>query len=164
MVCPDDPGPDSVPKDYLLANRRDRLIVIDTFRYDIIRFVALADIMVLPSYYREGVPRTLLEGLAMGKPVITTDHPGCREVVDDGQNGYLIPTHNSAALADKLRLLMDSPENRRKFGQHSRWKAENEFSESLVVGRIIQELYEMSPKRGQMSLQEFPRYNEVKTS
>jgi N,N'-diacetylbacillosaminyl-diphospho-undecaprenol alpha-1,3-N-acetylgalactosaminyltransferase len=109
MVCPDDPGPDRVPKDYLVANRRDRLMVIDTFRYDIIRFAALADIMVLPSFYREGVPRTLLEGLAMGKPIITTDHPGCREVVDEGRNGFLIPPRNSAALAEKLRQLMDTP-------------------------------------------------------
>jgi len=155
MVCPEDPGPDSVPKDYLLANQRDRLIVIDTFRYDIIKFMALADIVVLPSYYREGVPRTLMEGLVMGKPLITTDHPGCREVVDNGRNGYLIPTHNSAALADKLRLLMDNPENRLKFGQHSRWKAENEFSESLVVGRIIRELYEISPAPGQLSPSSF---------
>ena len=143
MVCPQDVGPDTVPRNYLAANRRDRLIIIDTFRYDIIRFVALADIVVLPYYYREGVPRTLLEGMAMGKPVITTDHPGCREVVNEGLNGFLIPVKNSAALAQRLTVLMDNASMRLEFGRSSRQKAEREFSEEVVVGRIMQEVYNL---------------------
>jgi N,N'-diacetylbacillosaminyl-diphospho-undecaprenol alpha-1,3-N-acetylgalactosaminyltransferase len=112
------------------------------FRYDIQNFVALAEIMVLPSYYPEGVPRSLLEGLAMAKPIITTDHPGCREVVDEGRNGFLIPVGNPEALAQRLAVLMGDAEMRSEFGRCSRNKARQEFSEELVVGRIIQELYE----------------------
>ena len=71
-------------------------------RYDIPLLIAASDICVLPSYYREGVPRNLLEGMCMAKPIITTDSVGCKETVDNGWNGYLIPTQNSVALADAI--------------------------------------------------------------
>lgn len=142
MVCPKDPGsPDSVPGSFFSSCKLERLIVVDEFRYDINVFEALSDIMVLPSYYREGCPRTLLEGLSMAKPIITTDHPGCRETIDEAKNGYLIPIRNSAKLIENLDRLMSDKSLRIQFGQHSRQKAENEFSEALVVHRIIREVY-----------------------
>ena len=149
MVCPKDQGsPDSVPEEYLESQRLERLIVIDTFRHDIKNFVALADIMALPSFYPEGVPRTLLEGLAMAKPIVTTDNQGCRETVENGKNGYLIPIRNSDLLAEKLDILMADQNIRAQFGQESRRKAENEFSESSVVGRVIREIYELHSLKG----------------
>jgi len=149
MVCPKDQGsPDSVPEEYLESQRLERLIVIDTFRHDIKNFVALADIMALPSFYPEGVPRTLLEGLAMAKPIVTTDNQGCRETVENGKNGYLIPIRNSDLLAEKLDILMADQNIRAQFGQESRRKAENEFSESIVVGRVIREIYELHSLKG----------------
>lgn len=66
-----------------------------------------ASVFVLPSYYREGLPRTILEALACGRPVITTDWTGCREAVENGVNGYLIPIKNSKALAEKMKVLCD---------------------------------------------------------
>jgi len=59
-------------------------------------------VVVLPSYYREGVPRVILEAMSMGKPVVTTDMPGCRDAVEDGKNGLLVPPKNSQALAEAI--------------------------------------------------------------
>jgi len=142
MVCPRDEGtPDAVPRSWLAARSHPRLIVVDTFQEDIYDFVAESDVMVLPSYYREGVPRTLLEGMAMAKPIVTTDHPGCRETVDHGRNGYLVSPVDTAALAERVGTLMDDDSLRREFGRRSRRKAEAEFAEELVVGRIVREVY-----------------------
>ncbi len=74
---------------------------------DPVTFYEGASVFVLPSYYREGLPRTILEALACGRPVITTDWTGCREAIDDGENGYLVPIKDSKSLADKMALLCD---------------------------------------------------------
>ena len=73
---------------------------------------ALADcaVYVLPSYYREGTPRSVLEAMAMGRPIITTDMPGCRETVDDGVNGFLVPPRDPPALAAAMARFADSPD------------------------------------------------------
>ncbi|HKO91767.1 MAG TPA: glycosyltransferase family 4 protein, partial [Polyangiaceae bacterium] len=71
--------------------------------------LARAHVFVLPSYYREGVPRTILEAMAMGRPVITCDAPGCREAVQDGKNGYLVPIKNASALADAMLRFVEQP-------------------------------------------------------
>lgn len=74
---------------------------------DPVSFYESASVFVLPSYYREGLPRTILEALACGRPVITTDWTGCREAVEDGVNGYLVPIKDSKALEEKMRELCD---------------------------------------------------------
>lgn len=113
------------------------------FRNDVREILALADVVVLPSYYREGVPRVLLEGMAMGKPIVTTNNVGCRETVDEGKNGFLVPSRNSAALASAIEVLINDKELREQFGRYSRVKAETEFDETVIVQRIIEELYEI---------------------
>jgi len=91
-----------------------------------------SDIVVLPSY-REGLPKSLIEACAVGRPVVTTDVPGCRECVRDGWNGYLVPVRNSEALAEAMRKLIEDAELRKEFGQHSRHLAEQQFSLLTVV-------------------------------
>jgi N,N'-diacetylbacillosaminyl-diphospho-undecaprenol alpha-1,3-N-acetylgalactosaminyltransferase len=113
------------------------------FRNDVREILALSDVVVLPSYYREGVPRVLLEAMAMGKPIVTTNNVGCRETVDEGKNGFLVPVRNSAALASAIEVLINDKELREQFGRHSRVKAETEFDETVIVQRIIEELYEI---------------------
>lgn len=143
MICPQDPGsPDSVPKEYIDTHRSENLIVIDYFRDDIKNLIALADIMVLVSYYREGVPRTLLEGLSMSKPIIASNSVGCKEVVEEERNGFLVPVKNSNKLAEKLKILMDDENKRQLFGKHSREIAKKYFDETLVINRVLKELYE----------------------
>ena len=110
------------------------------FRDDIKDLISIADIVVLPSY-REGTPRTLLEAGAMAKPLITTDTPGCREVVKDGFNGFLVPVKDSKKLTEKIKVLIENKELREKFGQNSREFIKREFDIKIVVLKYM-ELYE----------------------
>ena len=75
-------------------------------------------IYVLPSY-REGTPRTVLEAMAMARPIITTDAPGCRETVIDGVSGFLVPVRDSNAVAEKMQWFIEHPEQIEKMGQGS---------------------------------------------
>lgn len=97
-----------------------------------------ADIVVLPSYYREGIPKSLIEATAMGKPIVTTDAVGCRECVDDGINGFLVPPKSGEKIAEALIKLIDDAELRDKMGKASRIKAEKEFDVQVVVNKHIQ--------------------------
>ena len=72
---------------------------------DPVAFYGNCSVFVLPSYYREGLPRTILEAMSCGRPVITTDWPGCREPMEDGKNGFLVPVQDASALAEKMILL-----------------------------------------------------------
>jgi N,N'-diacetylbacillosaminyl-diphospho-undecaprenol alpha-1,3-N-acetylgalactosaminyltransferase len=131
---------DSVPEAYLRERASSRFSWVPTFRADLKEILSLADIVTLPSYYREGVPRVLLEAMALGKPIVTTDNVGCREVVDHGRNGFLVPVHDSRALADGIRSLVESESLRKVFGRHSRSKAEAQFSETAVVDGVMTRL------------------------
>lgn len=95
-----------------------------------------SDIVVLPSY-REGLPKSLIEACAVGRPIVTTDVPGCRECVDDGVNGYLVPLKSSEELADAIMKLVESPDDRRRFGTASRNKAEADFSIENVINKTF---------------------------
>ena len=109
------------------------------FRKDIKDIISIADIVVLPSY-REGTPRTLLEAGAMGKPLITTNAPGCKEVVKDGYNGFLVPVKDSKILAEKIKILIEDKNLRKKFGYNSREYIKKEFDVKIVVKKYL-ELY-----------------------
>jgi glycosyltransferase involved in cell wall biosynthesis len=107
---------------------------------DVRAAMAQADCIVLPSY-REGLPRTLLEGSAMGKPLIATDVPGCRDVVVEGETGYLCADRSAEALAAAmLRMIDDSAEDRLAMGARGRRKVEEEFCESRVVDKYLDAL------------------------
>ncbi|MBY7932069.1 glycosyltransferase family 4 protein [Vibrio fluvialis] len=100
--------------------------------------IAKVDCMVLPSFYREGVPKSLLEAGAMGKPIITTDNVGCRETVDDGVNGYLCEVRSTESLIEKLELIIQmSHELRLNMGRQSRLKIEREFDEQIVINKYL---------------------------
>ena len=106
---------------------------------DVREEIEVADCIVLPSYYREGIPRALLEASAMGRPIITTNAVGCREVVDDGVNGLLCRSQDAHDLAKKMeRMLALSPEERSEMGRRGREKIEREFDERLVIDRYLE--------------------------
>lgn len=94
--------------------------IIDYFEetHDVVSFYRQSSVYVLPSY-REGTPRTVLEAMAMGRPIITTDSPGCKETVRDGQNGFLIPIKDSVALAEKMEWFIVNKEQINTMGQES---------------------------------------------
>jgi glycosyltransferase involved in cell wall biosynthesis len=101
--------------------------------HDVRPFIAASDCVVLPSY-REGVPRTLMEASAMGRPIVATDVPGCREVVAEGVNGLLCEVRNADSLAERLAQMLDmSGEARRAMGERGRQKVAAEFDERVVI-------------------------------
>lgn len=99
---------------------------------DITVVFAMAHIVCLPSY-REGVPRVLAEAAACGRALVTTDVPGCREIVQDGENGFLVPARDAPALAEALKKLIANPALRRKMGLQGRKFVEEKFSNERVV-------------------------------
>ncbi|MBE1162288.1 glycosyltransferase family 4 protein [Dyella acidiphila] len=99
---------------------------------DMRQLLGSVQVAVLPSY-REGLPRSLIEAAACGLPLITTDVPGCREVVSDGVDGLLVPVKDGAALADAIRRLQDDPALARKLGEAARSKARAQFDERIVI-------------------------------
>ena len=104
---------------------------------DVRPHIAQADCIVLPSY-REGAPRTLLEAAAMAKPVITTDVPGCRDVMDHGRTGFLCKPKDPGDLVLKMMEFIDmSMIRRRTMGEAGRKKMEREFDERIVIGKYL---------------------------
>jgi glycosyltransferase involved in cell wall biosynthesis len=105
---------------------------------DVREQIASADCIVLPSY-REGLPRTLLEAAAMGKPIITTNVVGCKEVVEHGINGFLCEVKNAQDLGLKMKeMLLLSEDQRRLMGENGRLKMEKEFDENIVIQKYLQ--------------------------
>ena len=101
--------------------------------------IAQADCVVLPSFYREGTPRTLLEAAAMARPIITTDSVGCRDVVDDGVNGFLCRPKDAFDLAEKMHQMFTmSPSVREAMGLRGRKKVEADFDEEIVIRKYLQ--------------------------
>jgi glycosyltransferase involved in cell wall biosynthesis len=111
---------------------------------DVRPYIAAADCIVLPSY-REGTSRVLLEASAMARPVVATDVPGCREVVEDGITGFLCPPRDAAGLAEKLaRIAGLSDAERSAMGEAGRAKILREFDQSIVIGRYLEVLDELT--------------------
>ncbi len=100
-------------------------------------WIEQASVFVLPSYYREGVPRSTQEAMAMGRPVITTDVPGCRETVVDGVNGFLVQKWNPKALAEKMIYFIEHPEQISLMGAASYEIAKEKFDANVVNKRLI---------------------------
>jgi len=100
--------------------------------------IAKANCIVLPSFYREGTPRVLLESASMAKPIITTDNVGCRDVVDDGVNGYLCEVRNVQDLAKKMEKMLNlNDEERSQMGKAGREKMIQEFDETIVIQKYL---------------------------
>ena len=113
------------------------------YNSDVLQFIKEADCIVLPTYYNEGLSRVLMEGLAMSKPIITTDIPGCKETVDDGVNGFLCKPHDTESLLSSLRKFMAlTVEERKKMGYYGRKKAIAQFDVSNVI-----EIYDSITKK-----------------
>jgi glycosyltransferase involved in cell wall biosynthesis len=100
---------------------------------DVRPFLQRADCVVLPSY-REGSPRSLLEAASAGRPIVASDIPGCREIVENGQTGLLCRPRDSADLAEKMEMIAGLPDKtRQEMGQKGRRKVEREFAEAIVL-------------------------------
>ncbi len=109
--------------------------------------IAKVDCIVLPSY-REGIPRSLLEAASMGKPIITTDSVGCREVVKDGWNGFLCKVKSAEDLADKMEKMINLTEEERvRMGKRGREKVVREFNEEIVIKKYLKTINNVLQER-----------------
>jgi glycosyltransferase involved in cell wall biosynthesis len=109
-------------------------------RTDVRELLEQSHIFAFPSYYREGLPKSLIEACAVGRPIVTTDSIGCKDCVIDGYNGFLVPIRDSQTLAEKLELLINDKQLRIRMGINSRKMAERDFSIDNVV-RMHLEIY-----------------------
>ena len=106
--------------------------------------IAKADCVVLPSYYREGTPRSLLEAAAMARPIITTDNVGCRDTIEDGVSGFLCRPRDACHLAEKMQMMIELTHTERELmGLNGRSKVEREFDENIVVDRYLEVIAEV---------------------
>lgn len=134
--APDLDNPATITDEQLKSWNKEGVIEWLGFQKDISKLLSECHLVCLPSY-REGLPKSLLEALAAGKPVVTTDVPGCREVVKDGECGLLVPAQNIEALVNALSLLIEDPVLRLKLGKRGRERAEKEFSSNIVINLTL---------------------------
>lgn len=134
----DKENPSSIRHDDLMRWIRDPDIHYHGATENIKRYIEQSDCIVLPSY-REGMPRVIMEAMAMAKPVITTNTAGCRETVDDQVNGYLVPVKNADALAEAMMrfIQLDNP-SKEKMGQAGREKVLQVFDERIIANRLYE--------------------------
>lgn len=104
---------------------------------DVRAWLGEADVFVLPSYYREGVPRSIQEAMALGRPIITTDSVGCRDTVEEGVNGFLVPPRDVEALTEAMRRFLTMPGLATRMGRASRRLAEQRFDAAKFDSKII---------------------------
>lgn len=140
VVGPLEEGAEGVREADLAAWREQGLIEWFGLQDDIRPHLADCTVFVLPSYYGEGLPRTLLEAAAMARPSITTDHPGCREGVVDGETGLLVPVRDAEALSAAMKRFIAQPGLAKTMGQAARKLAETKFDATLVNMTILEAL------------------------
>lgn len=134
---PDSDNPTSILVSQLEAWQAEGVVEWWGRQDDVPGVWAQSHIAVLPSAYGEGVPMSLIEAAACGRPIITTDMPGCREIVRHEKNGLLVPVKDSKALANAICQLIESSGLRRQMGQEGRKLVEEEFAESVVISQTL---------------------------
>ena len=133
----DEGNPSSVSRDWLHEEIRYGIIKWYGHRDDVITFIQKADVVVLPSFYPEGLPKILLEGAAVAKPIIATDVPGCREIVENRENGLLVPVKDVSKLAEAMIRMIQNPSMRREMGKKGRVIVVQNFSDEIVISETL---------------------------
>ncbi|WP_244492582.1 glycosyltransferase family 4 protein [Aureimonas sp. AU22] len=137
VLGPFDPSPLGITRDELDRWHADGSIEYLGETTDVAPFLAAATVFVLPSTYREGIPRSALEALSTGRAVVTTNAPGCRDTVVDGRNGFLVPPKDPAALADAMRAFLLDETLAGRMGAQSRRLAQERFDVRIVADGLI---------------------------
>lgn len=128
-----DTNPNGITKEMLESRCDGEYVQWLGHRKDVLDLLKQSHIMAFPSWYREGLPKSVIEAEAIGRPIVTTDSVGCRDTVVDGKNGFMIPIKDSDALATALKKLIDNPELRQTMGKNAREFAVNKFDINDVV-------------------------------
>ena len=130
-------NPASVPRGQLHDWHQEGVVEWWGHSSDMPSVFARSHIVCLPSYYREGIPKVLIEAASSGLPIVTTDAPGCREIVRDGENGLLVPPKDGKALAAALQSLLRSPAQRMRMGVAGREMVVEQFSLDRVISETL---------------------------
>ena len=133
----DNDSKDAVPIEYLKKWEHEGYVTWLGHQENMAAIYKKCDIVVFPSY-REGMPKTLLEACAIGRPIVTTNANGCRDCVEEGENGYIVAVKSVEELKHAILKLVDSPELRAKMGIYGRKKAEREFNEQDVIKKHLE--------------------------
>lgn len=139
---PDD-GSRAITRDELMTLVKSGVVIYPGRVSDVVPWLTQSSVFVLPTYYREGVPRSTQEAMAVGRAVITTDMPGCRQTVKQGENGFLVPPHNQEALEHAMLQFIKKPELITIMGQKSRELAEQHFDVTQINAKIIRLIAEL---------------------
>src|SRR5690625_545182 len=134
-----DVNPNAITQAELDTWIADGRITHHGYQSDVKPFIAASTVYVLPSY-REGTPRSVLEAMSMGRAIITTDAPGCRETVIEGENGYLVPVKDAQALADAMLKFIEQPSLAVTMGKRSREIAEEKYDVNKVNAHMLKEM------------------------
>lgn len=137
MGEPDKDNPSSVTTQELELWRQENEVVLLGFRSDVYLQYAQSNIVCLPSY-REGLPKCLIEAAACGRAVVTTNVPGCRDAIEPGVSGLLVPVKNARKLADAIQTLLDDSEQRKMMGTKGRALAKTEFDIERIVEQHLE--------------------------
>jgi glycosyltransferase involved in cell wall biosynthesis len=130
---PDLDNPKSVTDDEYKSWCNEKVVECLGYRSDVTDLFSKAHIVTLPSYYGEGLPKVLIEAAACGRPIITTDMPGCRDAIEPNVSGLLVPAHDAVALSKAIEELIENKELRQKMGEAGRKLAEKEYDINIVV-------------------------------
>lgn len=134
---PDEANPSAVNREQLRAWVSEGVIEHAGWVQDMAGLLTRSHLVCLPSYYGEGIPKSLIEAAAAGRAIVTTDMPGCREVVRNGGNGYLVPPRDAEALANALGRLATNPGLRRRMGAEGRRRAEATFGLDDIIRQTL---------------------------
>jgi glycosyltransferase involved in cell wall biosynthesis len=140
LIGPLDTNPGAIPEAEVRSWVEEGILEWIPWTEDVRPYLRETSVYVLPSYYREGVPRSTQEAMAMARPVITTDAPGCRETVIPGVNGFLVPPRDPEALAQAMMKFLEEPHLVERMGKESRRLAEERFDAAKVNARLLQAL------------------------
>jgi len=134
---PDKNNPNSVPETTLNEWNEGGLVEWWGYQSQMLKILSKVKVVVLPSFYGEGIPKILIEAAACGKPIITTDMPGCREIVIHELNGFLVKPHNPEVIADHVRQLLEDDGLCKQMGKEGRRLVESEFSIEKVNAETL---------------------------
>ena len=137
LLGPEDPSPDGLSIKEVESWHNEGIIEYLGSASDVRPCIQSCHIYVLPSYH-EGMPRTVLEAMAIGRPILTTDVPGCRETVINGENGYLVPKADAKALAKRMIWFIENKEQWERMGKRSRELAEEKYDVHKVNARLME--------------------------
>ena len=134
-------NPDTVPGEWLDEQAARGFVEYYPHQDEVLPYIQESDVVVLPSYYREGSPNCLLEAMSCGKAIITTNSPGCRELVEEGVNGLLVKPRDVESLVQAFQYMLNHPAAVKEMGQASRQIVLECFSDGAAIEKNI-ELYE----------------------